>query len=160
MKDDPTFDELNSSHSQAVWIRVMKREQNRREREEVVQERREVDVYEILEPILLRPAMYFGRPSITAFFHFYYGITYLGCGHGGPFMYKLKNDLRRPEGFTDWVCEKRGFAKNIDTAYSYLCAARNKLDGENYCVASVSPHKIEEIGFDLFVADLKEFRAQ
>jgi len=121
--------------------------------------RRVVDAYEIIEPILMRPAMYFGRPSITAFLHFYRGVSYLGgCGHGGPFTYKLKNDLLSSEGLAEWACRKHEWSGNIDTAAHYLRAAREKLEAENYCVAAVSPHKIEEVGFELFCSDLKTFR--
>jgi len=38
---DPTFEELDSSHSQAVWIRVVKREQDRRARECITRKKKE-----------------------------------------------------------------------------------------------------------------------
>ena len=118
--------------------------------------RKEVSAYEIIDPILLRPAMYFGRPSVTAFFNFYFGVQHLGgCGHGGPFMYKLKDDLFN-HGFHEWVCEKHDWARNIDTAGHYLKAAYDKLSAQGY--RSSIQHKKEGVGWDLFVADLKEFR--
>ena len=121
-------------------------------------ERPEVDLYKILEPVLLRPAMFFGRKEITSFFHFYMGLTLLTDDRFGPVVYKPKHDLFAEGGFVDWLREKKDWARNVVTSYHYICAAREKLEKEGYCVASVSPHKVEEVGFDLFVADLKEFR--
>jgi len=122
-------------------------------------DRREVDVYWLIEPILTRPVLYFGRPSITAFFHFYYGVSYFGgISHAGPSFYKLKNDLHLEGGAIEWACEKHDWTKSADIASHYLRAAREKLKADGYCVAAVSPHKVEEIGLDLFIKDLKAYR--
>ena len=122
-----------------------------------MQVRQEIDVYDLLKHVMLRPAMYFGRPSITAFWHFYHGLSYLGgCGHGGPFMYKLKNDLEQVDGFTDWACKKHEWSGNIDIASHYLDAAKAELREKNF--EEPGTRLIEQIGFTIFARDLAEYR--
>ena len=116
---------------------------------------REFDLYDYFEQrnILGRPAMWLGRKSITAFGHFYMGLSELGGRSlGGPMQFKLKNELFH-SGFTDWAKKKHNYGGAICLFQMYTLI-------ENAKDPTTSNAVIEARGFDRFVEDLKEFRAQ
>lgn len=117
-----------------------------------------VDMYGILDQVILRPAMFFGRKEITSFFHFYLGMTILTDDRFGQVVYKPKNDLFAEGGFVDWIRDKKGWARNVFTAHHYVSEAKRQLRVQG--IDEPSTIQVEALGFDIFVEDLKEFRAQ
>ena len=114
----------------------------------------EVDVFKALENVLLRPAMFFGRKSITAFWHYYHGMIHLADDRTGYHLFTVKNCLR--DGFQKWVCEKRGWARNVDLAFLYLTLAKQQCRLRD--IEEPSQVMQEALGFDFFARDLGEFR--
>lgn len=111
------------------------------------------DLYDFFSnhPILARPAMWLGRKSITAFGDFYTGLSELGGrSHGSERVFVLKNELWN-SGFVDWA-HARHAQPNPICLWQMYCLVENAKD------PTAGPYVIEERAFDLFCADLKEFR--
>jgi len=112
-----------------------------------------VDLFDVLEPILMRPAMYLGKKSIIAFGHYFHGIGHLGGQMMGVTpVYRLTPTL---EEFDNWVRAK----------YADYGVDRSTRLWELFVFIEISGFGIHETeatnearAFDRFAADLAEFR--
>ena len=113
---------------------------------------RSISLYDVLDQILLRPKMYFGRKSMLELGTFLFGLRWLGgTSHAGPMMFKLEDELFA-SGFDEWAREKHNqVGVGIPLAKVFVLA-------ENAKDPTAGPYVIDARAFDLFVADLKEFR--
>jgi len=119
-------------------------------------ERPEVDMFKVLENIMLRPSMFFGRKSISAFWHYYHGLVHLGDDRMGYRLFKVKNCLLSRDGFFPWICKRRGWVRNVVPQQHYLTLAQERCRHNG--VEEPSRIMQESVGFDLFARDLGEFR--
>lgn len=118
---------------------------------------RVLDAFVVLENVFLRPAMFFGRVSITDFWHYYHGMIHLTDDRFGARVAKMENCLLGENGFFEWICKERGWARNVVPAHHYLTLAKEKL-AETGCVPAMGVAKVEETAFELFHEDIKRFK--